>query len=194
MLSLMKRLGIDKDLFSEYAQQHTLKELAEHFNISYQQAKDYCHHNHIKLCIKEFREHNCARTPQYRIWSNMVRRCYNPKSKDYKRYGGRGIKVCESWHKVENFVIWCSQNGWKQGLQLDRIDNNGDYCPENCRFVTGKENMSNRRNTIRFNGEALTKILEDEKRNPYHVERHTAWYRIRVLGWDLDKVLSTPVK
>lgn len=70
----------------------------------------------------------------------------------------RGIKVCEEWHEASNFILWALNNGYERGLQLDRIDNDGDYCPENCRFVTPKENSRNRRNTKRLtvNGETKT--------------------------------------
>ena len=171
-----------------------MKELAEHFSISYQQAKDYSHHNKITVGVKEHTEHGCSREPLYTVWKGMIRRCYNETAKDYPRYGGRGIKVCTEWQNVEAFVEWCIYNGWKKGLQLDRKDNNKDYCPSNCRFVSRKENMNNRRNTIKFNGESLVSILEDKDRNPFNIERHTAWYRLKVLGWSLDKTLSTPQK
>lgn len=77
----------------------------------------------------------------------MRNRCENPKREKYKDYGGRGIKVCDEWHNVSNFVSWALNNGYEKGLQLDRKDNNGNYCPENCHFVTPKENSRNRRNT-----------------------------------------------
>ena len=85
----------------------------------------------------------------------MKGRCENPNRPNYKNYGGRGIKVCEEWHEASNFIRWALNNGYKRGLQLHRIDNDGDYCPENCRFVTPKENSRNRRNTklLTVNGE-----------------------------------------
>jgi hypothetical protein len=91
----------------------------------------------------------------FNVWQSMKGRCENPNIPKYKDYGGRGIKVCEEWHKASNFVLWALSHGYKQGLQLDRIDNNGDYCPENCHFVTPQENSRNRRNTkyLTINGE-----------------------------------------
>lgn len=90
----------------------------------------------------------------------MIGRCENPNREKYKDYGGRGIKVCSEWHQANNFVLWALSNGYKKGLQIDRIDNNGDYCPENCRFTTPKENSRNRRNTKRLtiNGETKTVV------------------------------------
>lgn len=188
----MKRLSIDIELFTQYIQEHTLKETANYFKLSYQQVKDYCHHNKIEVVKKENREHGCSKAPQYVIWKGMMNRCYDEKNKDFSRYGARGIKVCEHWHKVENFVAWCLQNGWEKGLQLDRINNDYDYCPNNCRFVTRTENMSNRRNTIYIDNVPLTKILSNKEQNPYNIERHTAWYRLVKLGWSIEKTLGTP--
>ena len=83
----------------------------------------------------------------YGLWCSMKSRCENPNRPKYKDYGARGIKVCEEWHDAGVFAAWAFANGYSPGLQIDRKDNNGDYCPENCRFVTPKENSRNRRNT-----------------------------------------------
>lgn len=84
----------------------------------------------------------------YHIWNGIMQRCYNPKNKRYYDYGGRGVKVCDEWLDANVFGKWAEENGYKKGLQIDRIDNDGNYEPSNCRFVTPKENMQNRRNTI----------------------------------------------
>ena len=96
----------------------------------------------------------------FNTWQTMIGRCENHNRPKYKDYGGRGINVCEEWKTAENFVRWALNNGYKKGLQLDRIDNDGDYCPENCRFVTPKENSRNRRNTkwLTINGETKTVV------------------------------------
>lgn len=79
------------------------------------------------------------------VHSNMIQRCYNPLSPFYGRYGGRGVKVCEEWrHNRKAFEKWAMQNGYTDELTLDRIDNDGDYTPSNCRWVTMKENSNNR--------------------------------------------------
>ena len=81
----------------------------------------------------------------YQVWQDMKQRCYNPKNKYYRRYGGRGISVCEEWLKeYEPFYQWAISNGYEKGLQLDRTDNDGNYCPENCRWATPKQNSNNR--------------------------------------------------
>jgi hypothetical protein len=82
--------------------------------------------------------------PIYLVWKGMKQRCYNSNYNYYKHYGGRGIKVCDEWkNSAKSFIEWCLNNGWKPGLEIDREDNNGDYCSENCRFITHKENMHN---------------------------------------------------
>lgn len=81
------------------------------------------------------------------IHRNMMSRCYNEKSNRYHRYGARGIKVCEQWHDRRVFCDWARANGYGPRLQIDRINNDGEYAPKNCRFVTPKENANNRSNS-----------------------------------------------
>lgn len=83
--------------------------------------------------------------PLIRVLSGMVYRCHNPKSRAFPRYGGRGIVVCEEWkRKPVLFVRWALSNGWKPGLTIDRRNNDGNYEPTNCRFVSRQENNDNR--------------------------------------------------
>ena len=71
-----------------------------------------------------------SHTRLYRIWCNMKSRCYNPNTPKYKDYGGRGIRMCNFWkYSFEEFARWAKENGYKDGLTIDRIDNNGGYCP-----------------------------------------------------------------
>ena len=76
----------------------------------------------------------------------MKARCLNHKSVSYRNYGGRGIGICDEWLSFESFHEWAIANGYEDGLQLDRIDNDGDYCPNNCRWVSRDENMRNKSN------------------------------------------------
>lgn len=92
------------------------------------------------------KHHGYSHHSLYWVWGDMKKRCYNSKHKMYKYYGGRGISICDEWIKSFTiFKMWCFENGWKKGLEIDRRDNDGDYTPENCRFVTHKENMHNQK-------------------------------------------------
>ena len=101
-------------------------------------------------CIKSNFKHGLGlKSKIYFMWHDMKTRCYNKKSDRYNAYGKRGITVCDEWRK--DYIIfynWALKNGWKEGLQIDRIDNDGNYCPDNCRFVTNIVNSRKRQNTI----------------------------------------------
>ena len=117
----------------------------------------------------------------FNLWQTMKTRCENPKRKNYDRYGGRGITVCEEWHEAKNFVEWALNNGYKKGLQLDRIDNNKGYSPDNCKFVTPTENCRNRRNTKFLTIRGVTKCVAEwceEKR----ISQFTVYWWIREKG------------
>lgn len=88
------------------------------------------------------------KTPSYyRTWVGMRQRCSNPNNPKYKRYGGRGIKVCDEWNDIKSFQEWSLSNGWKEGYSIDRIDNDGDYCPNNCKWVSVSENSRKKSTT-----------------------------------------------
>jgi hypothetical protein len=97
-------------------------------------------------------------TKLYYIWRNMIRRCSNPKDDSWGRYGGRGITVCDEWNSYDRFADWSIQNGYKAGLSIERNDFNGNYEPENCRWITMYEQHSNEcRNVfVEHNGERKT--------------------------------------
>lgn len=92
------------------------------------------------------------------LWANMRNRCNCPTNKDYGLYGGRGIHVCHEWDKFINFYNWAMSHGYNDTLSIDRIDPNGDYCPENCRWITMEEQQSNKRNNryIEVHGKRYT--------------------------------------
>jgi len=80
----------------------------------------------------------------YKVWCNMQNRCTNPDHEQYKNYGGRGIRVCDEWDQFDPFRAWALSCGYGIGLTIDRRDNDGDYCPTNCRWVSREENAKNR--------------------------------------------------
>lgn len=95
------------------------------------------------------------------IWNGMKARCNNPKSTSYKSYGGRGIKICDEWMAFENFHNWAIINGYSDGLTIDRIDNNGNYEPCNCRWISATENKKNQRKTRYITIEGETKSISE---------------------------------
>lgn len=95
----------------------------------------------------------------YSVWGGMKNRCYRKGHVEFHAYGGRGITVCDAWREnYQAFKDWALASGYEEGLQIDRIDNERGYSPENCRWVTRKENCNNKRNVIRvqFRGELKT--------------------------------------
>jgi hypothetical protein len=105
-----------------------------------------------------------AKHRMYPAWYSMNRRCSDPKDKAYHNYGGRGIQVCEDWQDFATFDLWVSTQGNVENLQIDRIDNNGNYEPSNCRFVTPIENCNNRRNSVLFMVDGVKMTLEEARR------------------------------
>ena len=86
--------------------------------------------------------------PLYHKWRGMKRRCYDKNDSHYQYYGGRGITICEEWlYSFKAFYEWSLENGWEEGLEIDRINNDGNYEPSNCRYVTRKTNCNNRSTT-----------------------------------------------
>lgn len=102
----------------------------------------------------------------YVSWTSMRKRCYRTKNHNYADYGGRGIKVCDEWKDDSTaFILWALENGWAPGLTLDRIDVNGDYSPENCKWSTIIEQCNNKRNNTTLTAFGETKSLADWSRD-----------------------------
>ena len=103
-----------------------------------------------------------------RIRNGIKNRCYNPKNKAYKHYGARGIKMCDEWLNEidghDNFVRWALDNGYKEGLTIERINVDGDYCPDNCKWATWSEQTFNRRTARSNSGErGIRHIVERDR-------------------------------
>ena len=129
-----------------------------------------------------------ADSPTYKSWENMVQRCSNPKTCGYENYGGRGIKVCDRWKKFENFLT--DMGVRPEGKTLDRYpDNDGDYCQDNCRWATRKEQNSNKRNNhlLTFNGETKTVT---QWASDLGVSRNTIFSRL-FRGYSSERTLTT---
>ena len=142
----------------------------------------------IKDLHKKQRTHGQGRTKLYAIWNGMRRRCFNIKN---QRYGGRGIKVCkEWWESFELFRDWSLDNGYKEGLTIDRINNDGNYEPGNCRWVTCKENLQNtsRNRNITIKGETYC-LSEWARRAGIGVSAF--WNRLK-RGWTAEEALTVP--
>jgi len=132
-----------------------------------------------------------SKTRLYRVYYAMKQRCYDKKSNEYHNYGERGIKVCSEWlNSFDSFNKWCLNNGYLEGLQLDRIDNNKDYCPNNCKFSTPLENSNNKRTCVYIsdsNGETHT---INEWSRILGINKNTFWRYIRVKKYSIDYIVK----
>lgn len=135
--------------------------------------------------------HGMSKTRIYREWLAIKRRCYNKNSAYYEIYGGRGIAVCDEWKSsFEAFYAWAMAKGYRDDLTIDRIDNNGDYSPLNCRWATTAEQSLNKSSNrlVTFNGETKpVKAWADEKGINYH----TLYSRLYDLHWSVERALCT---
>lgn len=134
--------------------------------------------------------HGKTKTCLYNSWRGMKDRCINPNSTNYSNYGGRGIKVCDEWQVFDEFLKWAINNGYVKGLSIERINNNGNYEPGNCRWATRIEQNNNRRTNhmITFNGK--TKSTTEWSRIT-GINYRTLKSRLET-GWTVEDALLTP--
>jgi hypothetical protein len=141
-----------------------------------------------KLSSKRMITHGESKTRLYYVWLAMRNRCYRPGVNGYENYGGRGIEVCNEWKQsYEAFRDWSLSHGYKQGLQIDRIDNDGNYSPQNCRWVTHYKNMQNTRKNkkVYFHGKWQTR---SEIADTYHISKRLFKDRL-AHGWSVEEAL-----
>lgn len=147
-------------------------------------------------CSKMFTKHNMTDTRLYYVWSSIKSRCENRNVHEYKYYGARGIKICDEWRNdFMCFYNWAIENGYDDNAErgrytIDRIDTNGNYCPDNCRFVTQAKQMTNIRtnHNIEYNGEVH--CISDWARIT-GIDQFKIRNRIEKLGWSPERALTT---
>lgn len=127
--------------------------------------------------------------PLFTVWCGIRKRCLSPKSHNYANYGGRGVEICEQWlDNYPAFREWSLKNGYCKGLSIDRIDVNGDYSPENCRWVDGLVQQNNRRCNINVIFQNQTHTLKEWSRIR-SINYQTLYTRYK-LGWETPKLLN----
>lgn len=132
---------------------------------------------------------------KYRLrsrWSNMLSRCEDEDNPQYKDYGGKGIGVCDEWREFENFYEWCLGNGFEPHLQIDRINNDGSYSPENCRFATRRQNARNKSTNKMISAFGETKCLADWIDDSRCNVSYTVLYRRLSIGWEAEEAMTKP--
>ena len=135
------------------------------------------------------KKHGMSQTPVHNVWTAMKQRCTNPSSPNWKNYGGRGIKVCKRWMKFENFLKDMGEP--PEGMSIDRVNNDGDYEPSNCRWSTRKQQNNNTRSNQRITFQGRTQTLT-QWAEEYGLGRQQLYWRIK-RGWTIEKALQTPI-
>lgn len=167
-------------------------------NIAYVSASNLtCNRTKSCGCLKDEKliqrstTHNQRHTKLYEVWKSIKQRCFNPNNISYKNYGARGITICDDWkNNFQSFFNWSMQNGYTTNLSIDRIDNNGNYCPENCRWTDRHTQSNNTRSNRYITYNNQTKTLADWVKTT-NLSYGCVFSRIQK-GWSIDKALNTP--
>lgn len=148
-------------------------------------------------CLAHDIRYKGGKSKLYDVLRMMKKRCNDKSCKQYADYGGRGIKVCDKWSNgldgYRNFRSWAEKNGYKEGLTIDRIDNDKGYSPQNCRWVTVKDQCRNKRNNIRITLDGKTQTFT-EWCEEYGVPFDLAYNRYHALGWEPIDAFTKPVE
>jgi hypothetical protein len=157
-----------------------------------------CRCKHNEEVRARFRTHGDSYSPLYKLWRGMQDRCYNKNHRCYHLYGGRGISVFQDWiESYEVFRDWALANGYRKGLEIDRENNDGNYTPQNCRFVTHTKNCNNTRSNIRLTAWGETKTMAEWLRDSRCVaNREILRHRLQrgKKKWSVELALTTPVR
>lgn len=145
-----------------------------------------CRNDALKIFHAAKITHGASKTATYRVWKSMRARCHNPKDSSFKNYGARGIRVCARWNHFDNFLADMGERPVK--YTIDRINNDDNYYPQNCRWASYKEQAANKRNVpCNFQGEAWCRVAEKNG-----ITR--AAYRTRVFdGWPIGQAATWPM-
>lgn len=145
----------------------------------------------IEKSKQRFKKHGLHGSRLYYIYHNLKHRCLNPQNEEYINYGARGISICDEWLKdFKNFSDWAIANGYNDTLTIDRIDNNGNYEPSNCRWITNKQQQRNKRTNrfIRYQGE--TYCVTDWALKLGLTPKKLFW-RLNH-NWSIERAFNTP--
>lgn len=147
----------------------------------------------VRIFAKEkFSTHKLTKHPLYTVWRHMKERCYRKKTHNYHRYGGRGIIVCDNWkNDFKKFYDWALENGWKEGLTIERINNDGNYEPENCTFVTPKKQANNRHTNHYLTIFGETKSLKEWSEDNRCIISYSMLQSRILKGWHPEKAITT---
>lgn len=152
---------------------------------------------HREIMSKTAKTHGLTKSRLYSVWRDIKCRCFDINDRGFKNYGGRGITMCNEW--ANNFMAfhdWAFANGYDESAPqgkctIDRIDTNGNYCPENCRWVDMKVQRNNTRfnTSLEYNGKIMTLSQWSKELG---ISKSTICYRLYQMGWDAEKTLATP--
>ena len=140
----------------------------------------------------KYKRHGLSKTRLNRIWRRMRYRCFTETCDSFKDYGGRGITICNEWNDFTIFYSWAINNGYRDDLSIDRIDVNGNYCPENCRWTTQSEQMNNRRNNHFITYQGKTKTISQWAKDS-NMTWHSLYKRL-YRGIPFEVAIQNPVK
>ena len=137
-------------------------------------------------------KHGHSNTKLYKVWRMMKQRCFDKNNNRYSNYGGRGIKVCAQWLVFDLFYEWAINNGFKEGLTIERRNNNGNYEPENCTWISLQEQAINRRTNkhIEFNGKVLVLQQWSEL---LRIDYDVLQWRLSH-GWSVERAFKMPIR